>query len=249
LGAATAVAGAPAASLEVVADRVAALEATVARLEGSLASSEGRLADATDRCAATVAAAVGRLEARFEAGLAGAPSTLSTNYPPAEDGPKQAATPATTNGRRALNTDVTDAQFPTTVTSRGVAAHLVTAGHMNVSGDLNINGQLFWHGQSVGFQPPTRAPTLAPSPRPTLEPTTATEHVALVQNGYALVGRAYGPGTAWHPCSSNWASSSTISPDKCGTCTTDMKNSLWSTLASNQVTRCKAHSEASDPWL
>jgi hypothetical protein len=133
----------------------------------------------------------------------------------------------------------------------------VTTEVLNVT-TLHVNGQMYWHGQPVGFDlptvTPTPSPTTMPSPEPsakpsrfpvpnptqfpTQQPTNSVERIALVQNGYALVGRAYGMSSQFHAVSTNWVSGSTINPDKCGTCTTDMKNSLWSTLSSNEVKLC-----------
>jgi hypothetical protein len=115
---------------------------------------------------------------------------------------------------------------------------------LNVS-NLNIVGDMTWHGTNVHFNPaPTREPTAPPTAAPTLEPTPAHWRTTLIQNGYALVGRASGPGTSFVAGSSHWASTSTISPDTCGSCTTDIKHHGWSTLVSNEVMLCFGSEQA-----
>jgi hypothetical protein len=214
--------------------RLLSLETAVQETRSAVRRLEDSLASATARCNADVAAAAAAAEARVEARLAALEALAFQTTPLSGDTEASAPHVSSPRGRRVLLSG--DGARPyqlTQITHSGIVTE-----HLNVTGDMNIEGNLYWHGFPVGFQPPTSGPTQQPSPHPTHEPTTAIEHIALVQNGYALVGRAYGPGTAFHPCSSNWASASTISPDKCGSCTTDMKNSLWSTLASNQLLLC-----------
>ena len=233
---------APCIGLLVAAASIVRLEAMVKELRTALASNILALAEN---------------EARWNAKFAKLETSWSERrFTESEFATRADGSQAQTSERRVLLTTPSDNMRPTRLSSNGIDAHAIDARILTVN-SLNVTGDLHWHGQLLGFELPTLAPTTSPTPLPTRHPTfhptreptrepthrpTALIETALIENGYALVARADGrdltTSSTWQPCSTHWASSSTINEDKCGTCTTDMKHEAWATYPSNELMLC-----------
>jgi hypothetical protein len=190
--------------MEILAAMLSRLEATaeahaanIARLQDTVAALKAEGAEKDDAIAllgVRLVSDVSGLESRIKAleGTGDDPAPAEANVVGAiTAGATSSQTSSRPHGpaRELLSSSIVTRIGASSLETGAVAAEevktlrLKVAGDLSIGGDLHINGTLFWHGQPVGFDPPSSMPTSLPTSIPTSNPTSATSCSAYQNRG------------------------------------------------------------------